>query len=278
MKSPLATKSILSPNFQERTVKITKFTPHHVAVAGATPEGVAADFARPARQASANYIIGVDGTIIENVPEEKQAWTSSNRTNDNMAITVEVCNSKGAPNWEVSDESLEALINLAVDICKRYNLPGFTYTGDKNGTLTTHNMFANTLCPGPYLESKLPYISEEISKRLKNDTPKKTIYRVQVGAFENKANAERLLENLKADGYNGFIVEVDKTPAPEPIIEVGSTVKVKSGAKTYDGRNLASFVYNREHKVSQIKGDRAVITYDGVVIAAVKLSDLILIK
>lgn len=284
MKSPLVTKSILSPNYQERTVKITKFTPHHVAVAGATPEGVAADFARPERQASANYIIGIDGTIIENVPEEKQAWTSSNRTNDNMAITVEVCNSKGAPNWEVSDESLEALINLAVDICKRYNLPGFTYTGDKNGTLTTHNMFANTLCPGPYLESKLPYISEEISKRLKNDTPKKTIYRVQVGAFENKANAERLLADLKSKGYNGFIVEqevaVEKapTPAPEPTIEVGSTVRVKSGAKTYDGRNLAPFVYNRDHKVSQINGDRAVITYCDIVIAAVKLSDLILVK
>jgi hypothetical protein len=138
-------------------------------------------------------------------------------------------------------------------------------------------MFANTLCPGPYLESKLPYISEEISKRLKKETPKKAIYRVQVGAFENKANAERLLENLKASGFTGFIVEVEKAPAPKPTIAVGSTVRVKSGAKTYDGRNLASFVYNRDHKVSQIKGDRVVITYDGVVIAAVKLSDLILI-
>jgi N-acetylmuramoyl-L-alanine amidase len=35
---------------------------------------------------------------------------------------------------------------------------------------------------------------------------KKTIYRVQVGAFEKKANAEATLKKLKAEGYEGFIV------------------------------------------------------------------------
>lgn len=38
--------------------------------------------------------------------------------------------------------------------------------------------------------------------------PKK-LYRVQVGAFEVKANAERLRDELKAKGYPGFIQEVD---------------------------------------------------------------------
>ena len=33
-------------------------------------------------------------------------------------------------------------------------------------------------------------------------------YKVQVGAFRNRANAENLLAELKAKGYNGFIVEV----------------------------------------------------------------------
>lgn len=35
---------------------------------------------------------------------------------------------------------------------------------------------------------------------------KKTIYRVQVGAYEKKANAENMLKKLKADGYEGFVV------------------------------------------------------------------------
>lgn len=62
------------------------------------------------------------------------------------------------------------------------------------------------------------------------------------------------------------------------LIKAGSTVKLKSGAKTYGGGNLASFVYTREHVVKEIEGNRAVITYGGIVVAAVKLSDLTLIK
>lgn len=34
----------------------------------------------------------------------------------------------------------------------------------------------------------------------------KKLYRVQVGAFSVKANAENMLKKLKADGYEGFIV------------------------------------------------------------------------
>ena len=38
----------------------------------------------------------------------------------------------------------------------------------------------------------------------------KTLYRVQVGAFSVKANAERLRDELKAKGYPGFIQEVEQ--------------------------------------------------------------------
>ena len=58
----------------------------------------------------------------------------------------------------------------------------------------------------------------------------------------------------------------------------GSTVRLKRGAKTYDGDSLASFVYERDHVVSEISGDRCVITYNGVVVAAVRKSDLTLVN
>lgn len=61
-------------------------------------------------------------------------------------------------------------------------------------------------------------------------------------------------------------------------IKVGSTVKVKKGAKTYDGKSLASFVYNRNHKVEELKGDRAVITYSGVIVCAINVKNLTLVK
>lgn len=61
-----------------------------------------------------------------------------------------------------------------------------------------------------------------------------------------------------------------------PNIKVGSAVTLRRGAKTYDGGKLAAFVYDRPHIVSEINGDRAVITFDGVVVAAVNVNDLTL--
>ena len=61
-----------------------------------------------------------------------------------------------------------------------------------------------------------------------------------------------------------------------PTIKVGSTVKIKQGAKTYTGGNLASFVYTRKYKVKELIGNRAVVTYLGITVAAVNVKDLTL--
>ena len=45
-----------------------------------------------------------------------------------------------------------------------------TYDETPNGSLTRHNMFVNTTCPGPYLQSKFPYIAEEVNKRLEGQS------------------------------------------------------------------------------------------------------------
>lgn len=100
-------------------------------------------------------------------------------------------------------------------------------------------------------------------------------YKVQVGAFSKKANAEATLAKLKKAGYSDDFITTGSGAAAS--IKEGSKVRLKQGAKTYDGKSLASFVYSRDHVVKEIKGDRVVITYGGVVVAAVKLSDLTLV-
>ena len=55
---------------------------------------------------------------------------------------------------------------------------------------------------------------------------------------------------------------------------MGDTVKVKSGAKTYNGGALAVFVYTQKYEVMELKGDRAVIGQHGQVTAAVNKADL----
>ena len=208
--SSLVSYTKISPNSSERTAPISKITIHHMAVVNGTLEGVGNTFAKSSTQASSNYGIDSNGRIALYVDESRRAWTSSNRENDNVAVTIEVANSKGAPNWEVSDKAYAALIDLCVDICKRNNIKELNYTGDKNGNLTRHNMFAATTCPGPYLQNRFSNIAEEVNKRLKNDgttTNKNTIYRVQVGAFSKKENAENLLKKLKAQGYTDAFIK-----------------------------------------------------------------------
>lgn len=62
---------------------------------------------------------------------------------------------------------------------------------------------------------------------------------------------------------------------PDTKIKVGDTVRVRSGAKTYEGRSLATFVYTQEYEVMEIKDDRIVIGQHGDVTAAVHKDDLI---
>lgn len=124
---------------------VCKITPHHMAGV-LSAEQCGRIFQNPNRQASSNYGIGNDGEIACYVGEENRAWTSGNRENDYQAITIEVSDCEYSDPWTISDKAWDSLVNLCVDICRRYNFR-LNYTGDKYGSLTRHNMFANTDCP-----------------------------------------------------------------------------------------------------------------------------------
>lgn len=147
------------------TGKIMKITPHMMA-GNLTVESAGEWFITNTQNCSANYSIGSDGRIGLHVPEDHRAWTSSSRANDYLAVTIEIANDGGAPNWHISDRALESLIKLCVDICKRNGIEKLNFTGNKNGNLTMHKYFTATDCPGPYLESKFPYIEQEVNRRL----------------------------------------------------------------------------------------------------------------
>ena len=164
--SPLVSYTKISPNSNNpRNKPITKITIHHMA-GNLSIESCGNIFAKASRKASSNYGIGSDGRIGMYVEEKNRSWCSSSAANDNQAITIEVANDGGAPNWHVSDKALASLIDLCTDICKRNGIVRLNFTGDASGNLTQHNYFAATACPGPYLKSKFHYIANEVNKRL----------------------------------------------------------------------------------------------------------------
>lgn len=247
MNSSLVNYTKISPNSNNpRKYPITKITIHHAA-AVASVEGLGSVFANAARQASANYGIGSDGRVGLYVDEANRAWTSSNRENDEMAVTIEVSNSQKGGNWPVSDKVLAKLIDLCVDICERNGIEKLNYTGDKTGNLTRHNMFAATACPGPYLQSKFPYIAEQVNKRLaaKKDDGKR--YCVTIENL-NREDADNLTEFLKGGGYIYSVQEMtadDKEeeviPKPEaPWVPEVDEIVYFDGGKQYSNSNASS--------------------------------------
>lgn len=168
MKSSLTNKTVLahSSNYTKgrKGYKVCKITPHHMSgvLSGSQCAKI---FQNSKRNASANYCIGVNGDIVCSVEEENRAWTSSSSWNDCQAITIEVSNNKMGGKWTISNASWKSLIKLCVDICKRYKFK-LKYDGTKNGSLTRHNMYANTDCPGKYLQSKFPELVKEVNKQL----------------------------------------------------------------------------------------------------------------
>lgn len=168
--SPLVNYTRISPNRSSRKGnKISKITIHHMA-GNLSVETCGNVFAPSSRQASSNYGIGSDGRVGMYVEEHERAWTSSNGNNDRKAVTIEVANNQLAPNWTVSDAAWNKLIELCVDICRRNGIDKLVWTGDANGNLTTHDMFANTNCPGPYLKPRMGDIANYVNNILSGNS------------------------------------------------------------------------------------------------------------
>lgn len=167
--SSLVTYTRISPNSTNpRRDTIKKITIHHMA-GNLSVQTCGNVFAPELRQASANYGIDTDGNVGLYVEECNRAWTSASPANDNQAVTIEVANDEIGGDWHVSDTAYNKLIELCVDICRRNGIERLNYTGDTTGNLTRHNMFANTDCPGPYLQSRFDDIANTVNGILSVD-------------------------------------------------------------------------------------------------------------
>ena len=173
------------------------------------------------REASSNYGIDSDGRIALYVEEKNRSWCTSSSSNDNRAVTIEVANDGGAPDWHVSDKAMAALIQLCADICKRNNIKELKWKGNKNligqidkQNMTVHRWFAAKACPGDYLYNNHGYIATEVNKIL------------------------------------GSAYVPSMSESPQPVIPTnytelkeGDIIKLKANATYYNGVKIPSFVF-----------------------------------
>ena len=278
--SPLVSYTQISPNkTSPRKSKIDTITPHCY-VGQVTVERMGKGWSKPGKT-SANYGIGKDGRIGLYVEEKDRAWTSSNRKNDNRAVTIEVACDPKHP-YAITDEAYDSLVKLCADICRRNNIPGLKWRADKSligqvdkQNITVHRWFVAKSCPGQYIYERLGQIADEVNAllgvtvELKDDVETEETY-----TFE-----EFIRDVQKAIG-----AKVDGIPGPETLSKTISVSKKKNRKHAIVKpiqRRLAVLGYTKVGKADGIAGilfDNAVKAFqkdngcvvDGVITAKAK--------
>lgn len=172
--SPLVDVTILSPNRSApRNQPITKITVHHWAngTGNSTVTSIGNFLNNPTRQASYNYGIDRVPQVGLYVEERNRCWATSSAWNDNRAVVIGVANNGGAPNWSVSEKTWGKLVELCVDIIKRNptivrkdgKTPGLYFDNTREGSLTYHDMFSRTTCPGSFIRNRAQQLVDEVN-------------------------------------------------------------------------------------------------------------------
>ena len=278
--SPLVTyKRITNNKTSPRNHAIDTITIHCIAGQCTAKQGCDY-FATTDRECSANYVVGKDGSIGLSVEEKDRSWCSSSSSNDHRAITIEVASDTTHP-YAVTDKAYNALIKLVADICKRNGIKKLLWKADKSligqvnkQNMTVHRWFANKSCPGEYLYSRHSDIAAKVNALLDDSvretaqTPTtQTLYRVQVGAYSKKANADAMLEKIKKAGFDTYMVQVNglykvqvgayaqkanadhmmaklKTAGYDAFITTNSGTSVQSGTTKKSAAEIAKEIYH----------------------------------
>ena len=92
------------------------------------------------------------------------------------------------------------------------------------------------------------------------------LYKIQVGAYSKKENADNMAAKLKAAGFDTYITTekgeaVSSSGTAAASLSVGDKVKLDANAPVYGGTSkFASWVYSSTLYLRELNGNRAVIS------------------
>ena len=145
---------LLTPNEYSRagiaTNKITGIVIHYKANPGATAMNTRDYFEglkdSHITKASSNFVVGLEGEIVQCVPTWEMAYASNSRNID--TVSIECCHPDES--GEFTDETYQSVVRLAGFLCKRFNL-----TSDD---VIRHYDVTEKLCPLYYVEHEDAWI------------------------------------------------------------------------------------------------------------------------
>jgi CW_7 repeat/N-acetylmuramoyl-L-alanine amidase len=121
------------------------------------------------RNSHPNYHVAQNGDVSGIVHPTRQAFSTAHDV-DNISITFEIDNSTGAPNWEITDDSFEAIIQVLLHHYKESGRKGFAKNirgvNQTEFFIGWHAQYKATACPGPYILSKIDWLVAELNRRV----------------------------------------------------------------------------------------------------------------
>lgn len=155
-----------------------------------------------------------DGTIAtyQTLPWNHRGWHAgtgtSGKSANNTHIGFEICEDNLNDKTYFNKVYKEA-VELAAYLCKLYNLDPTKdgviichSEGYKRGIACNHGDVMHWF---PKHGKTMDDFRTDVAKEMGNQSNAKKIYRVQVGAFSSKANAEKLATELRSKGYSTII-------------------------------------------------------------------------
>lgn len=174
-----------------------KICVHYNGKPGASATDLALFFAaNPNAETSSQYVVGMEGEIIRCLPDNEQAYAATG--NNKNVIHIEVCHPDSTGKF--TEKSIAALSELVPYLMEKYGI-------DSNNVVRHYDLTGKH-CPMYYVDkTRWAELKQRITAE-KSAAGK--LYRVQIGAFASRQNAQNYLTQAKQKGFDGFIVEVEK--------------------------------------------------------------------
>lgn len=145
------------------------------------------------------------------LPWTYQAWhcgSGKNGSANKTHIGFEICED-GLSNRTYFNKVYKEAVELTAYLCKTYKLDpmadGVVICHSEGATRGIASNHADVMHWFPKHGKTMDDFRADVNKAMGNAKGK--LYRVQVGAFSNKLNAERMAKELKAKGYSTIIKE-----------------------------------------------------------------------
>lgn len=177
----------------------TKSTPkricvHYTGDCGASADRLTLFFTdNAAARTSSQYIVGINGEIIRCIPDNEIAYAAANQNAN--TIHIEVCYKDKTGKFE--EKSISALNELVLYLMDKYKISA--------ENILRHYDLTGKHCPAYYVDATR---WAALHERITTKPTAKKLYRVQVGAFSDKNNAENYAAMIRKAGFRAFVIEV----------------------------------------------------------------------